>query len=153
MSAKAMRAEYEKVMSNAKVMAFTQVVHRHPDVSLKDLADFAVDIGVGGLTMREVLSLPKGGKGWNKRLAASSKKAIAAPKNVDTRSSAGREAHDDNILSYLKSNKRWVSSSEVSEAVGGTSLQARRSLNRLIERGEVDCKGRARGAKYRCIKG
>lgn len=150
MSAKAMRAEYDKVMSGAKVMAFTQVVHRHPDVSLKDLADFAMDIGVGSLTVGEILSLPKGGKGWNKRLAASSKKAIAAPRVVNMRSAAEREAHDDNVLSYLKSNKRWVSSSEVSNAVGGTTDQSRQSLNRLIERGSVEYKGRTHGTKYRC---
>lgn len=150
MSAKAMRAEYEKVMSNAKVMAFTQVVHRYPGVSLKDFADFAMDIGAGNVTVGEILSLPKSAREWHERLTASSKKAIAAPRAVNMRSVAGREAHDGNVLSYLKSSKRWVSSSEVSDAVGGTPDQARQSLNRLIERGSVEYKGRTQGTKYRC---
>lgn len=153
MSAERMRAEYNAAMNNAKIMAFTQVIHRHPEVSLHEMVNFASEVGLKDLTIGELSSLPKDGKGWTKRLAPTSKKALPPPKNVDTRSAGGRAIHDARILSCLKSARKWISSSDVSDAVGGTTMQARQSLNRLIERDLVEYKGRARGTKYRYLRG
>lgn len=158
MSAESMRAEYNAAMNNAKIMAFTQVIHRHPEVSIKEMVDFADEVGLKDLTIGELRSLPKDGKGWTKRLALpkSGAKALSSAKAdrpaVNTRTAEGRKDHDNSVLSYLKGYKRWASSVQVSEVVGGTTKQARQSLNRLIEQGLVMYKGRTHGTRYRFIK-
>lgn len=71
-------------------------------------------------------------------------------RGLETRSEAGRAAYDARVQAYLKSRRgEWVTSREVIERVGGTALQVRASLNRLIEGGLVTFQGRARGTRYR----
>jgi hypothetical protein len=41
-----------------------------------------------------------------------------------------------------------VSAGDVRRQVGGTPLQARAALNRLIEAGKLNYTGRARGTRY-----
>lgn len=64
-----MSDEYNVAMENAKLMAFSQVVGRHKDASLTDLAKFAKRVGVGGLTIGEVLELPKNDEQWRAKFA------------------------------------------------------------------------------------
>lgn len=158
MSAENMRAEYKAAMNNAKIMAFTQVIHRHPEVSLHEMVNFASEVGLKDLTIGELSSLPKDGKDWVKRLALpqSGAKALSSAKAerpaVNTRTAEGRKDHDSSVLSYLKGYKGWASSVQVSEVVGGTTMQARQSLNRLIEQGLVEYKGRTQSTRYRFVK-
>ncbi len=68
---------------------------------------------------------------------------------VNTRTAEGRAAYDKAIhdaLSELGGGP--VSGPEVKAKVGGTSLQVRTALNRLIEAGVVTFTGKARGTRY-----
>jgi predicted ArsR family transcriptional regulator len=48
----------------------------------------------------------------------------------------------------VKTSSTPVSAQQVRAQVGGTPLQARKALNRLIEDGRLSFKGKARATKY-----
>ncbi len=72
----------------------------------------------------------------------------AAPAAVNTRTAAGRQAYDDAMLEALKVEEAPVSAAKLIAKVGGTKLQARMALNRLIDAKKVVWTGKARGTKY-----
>ena len=63
---------------------------------------------------------------------------------------AGRAAFAGAILDALGGGP--VSGAQVKAKVGGTSLQVRTAMNRLIESDKVTFEGRARGTKYSLAK-
>lgn len=69
-------------------------------------------------------------------------------KAVDTRTPAGREAYDQAVLEALKTVGKAAAAPDLSAHVGGTPLQIRTALARLIERGLVTWTGQARGTRY-----
>jgi hypothetical protein len=92
-------------------------------------------------------------KGKAKEKEAGEKEAAPAKrgggsKAVDTRTPAGREAYDQSVLDALKAAGKDVAAPDLSKVVGGTPLQIRTALARLIERGAVKWTGQARGTRY-----
>jgi hypothetical protein len=84
---------------------------------------------------------------------ASPSAAKAAPKasrggNVNTRSRAGREAYEQAVFNVLNSSKGKVAAADIRSKVGGTPMQARAALNRLIEDRRVSYEGKARATRY-----
>lgn len=148
-----MKAEYNAAIQNAKVMAFSQVVSRYSDINLKELADFAGEIGVQHLTLGELADLPRSAEGWRKKLSLVPpvKRKALAP-SVNTRSVKGREEYKKSVYKFLQDQNVWLPAADVAASCGGTSLQVRKALNSLIEDGIVDYKGRARGTRYRAVK-
>jgi hypothetical protein len=70
--------------------------------------------------------------------------------SVNTRTPEGREAYDEAILVFLKARKgHWMRAGEIREACGGTALQARTALARLIEEEKITYQGRARATEYK----
>lgn len=88
--------------------------------------------------------------GGGKESGGSSKRGGAA-KGVDTRTPAGREAYDTSMLNALKQVGKAAAAPELAAIVGGTPLQIRTSLARLIERGLVNWTGQARGTRYTLV--
>ena len=88
--------------------------------------------------------------------AAPKKPAAKAPsaastgggKNVNTRTPEGRAAYDVAVLDAVTASKKPIGSSKLRKAIGGTPLQLRTALNRLIEAGKVTYQGKARATKY-----
>lgn len=70
---------------------------------------------------------------------------------VDTRTPAGRDAYDQAMLDALKGADGPQAAPELSAVVGGTPLQVRTALARLIERGLVTWTGQARGTRYTAV--
>lgn len=70
---------------------------------------------------------------------------------VDTRTPAGRDAYDQGMLSALKNATGPQAAPDLSAVVGGTPLQVRTALARLIERGLVSWTGQARGTRYTAV--
>lgn len=68
---------------------------------------------------------------------------------VDTRSPASRDAYDSKVLSVLKQKKSWMLAQEVRREAGGTPLQARTALGRLLAEGKIQSKGNARATVYK----
>ncbi|MDC0668471.1 hypothetical protein [Nannocystis radixulma] len=109
-----------------------------------------------GVPKALVAKAPAGRKG--RGAAAPAKEAPApAPKRggskatVDTRTPAGRDAYDQSMLNALKNAPGPQAAPDLSAVVGGTPLQVRTALARLIERGAVSWTGQARGTRYTAV--
>ena len=102
-----------------------------------------------------------GGKAPAPRAAAKtngapSSKAAAKPsaaggkgsKAVNTRTPEGRAKYDAAVYDAVAAAGQPVGSSKLRKSVGGTPLQLRTALNRLIEEGKVTYEGKARATRY-----
>ncbi|HEY0138002.1 MAG TPA: hypothetical protein VGB85_28145 [Nannocystis sp.] len=76
------------------------------------------------------------------------KQQKAAQAEVDTRTAEGRAAYDEAVLAALRAAGGPQSASELTAVAGGSPLQIRTALARLIETGTVNWSGRARGTRY-----
>jgi hypothetical protein len=76
------------------------------------------------------------------------KPAKAAQVDVDTRTAEGRAAYDTAVLAALRAATGPQSASDLTAVAGGSPLQIRTALARLIEAGSVRWSGRARGTRY-----
>lgn len=151
MTNKQLSQEYKNMMGAAAKMAFITAVRRNNEATLSEVAAMAEAEGLGHLTVGETF-FEEVDFGSNKALpAAKSTKKSKQAKSVaaDTRTPAARAEYDKSLLDSMKARGRWVSAQELRKNVGGTPLQARKALNRLIEQGVVKFKGKARATKYR----
>jgi hypothetical protein len=81
--------------------------------------------------------------------AAVVKAAPAAKKAaVDTRAAAGRAKYDETVLAASRGAKSKVKAADLRSKLGGTPLQIRAALHRLIEDGKIKAHGQARGTTY-----
>ncbi|WP_146156347.1 hypothetical protein [Enhygromyxa salina] len=78
-------------------------------------------------------------------------KAKPKAKPVNTRTPEGRRAYDAAVLSIVGEADRAIKAPEITAKVGGTALQVRKSLARLIELGKVTWEGKARGMRYSAV--
>jgi len=69
-------------------------------------------------------------------------------KAVNTRTPEGRGAYDEALFKALEASGAPTGAGALISKVGGTSLQARAGLARLIEAGRITWTGKARGTKY-----
>ena len=69
-------------------------------------------------------------------------------KAVNTRTAEGRTEYDEALFVAVKEHGGPVGAGALIAKVGGTSLQARAGLARLIETGRITWSGKARGTKY-----
>lgn len=75
-------------------------------------------------------------------------KAKVKTKSVNTRTPEGRKAYDAAVLAVVEESERPIKAPEITARVGGTALQVRKSLARLIDMGKVTWEGKARGMRY-----
>ncbi len=68
--------------------------------------------------------------------------------DVNTRTAAGRREYDNRVLAFVRDSEDAVSATEIRNHVGGTSLQVRKAVARLIETEQVTWQGKARGTRY-----
>lgn len=76
------------------------------------------------------------------------KTTSARSRAVNTRTAAGRDQYDATVLRVLRDAGDKVGAVEMRKQVGGTALQVRTALNRLIEAGAVTFEGKARATTY-----
>lgn len=104
---------------------------------------------------KPVAKAPAEAKSAKEPAAAPAKPAKAAAKpaeaetEVNTRTPAGREAFDQAVFEALKAIGGPAGAGEIQRRVGGTNMQVRSAVNRLIEAGQVTWTGKARGTRYR----
>ncbi len=142
--------EYKGMIEAAAKVAFITAVRRNHDVTLLQVAEMAKTESLDHLTIGEVF-FDKVDFGSNLALMpANGKKRKALPAEAaDTRTPAARVEYEKCLLELMKAEGKWVSAATLRKQVGGTSLQARKALNRLIEQDLVKFKGQARATKYR----
>ncbi len=73
------------------------------------------------------------------------------PDEVNTRTAAGRREYDARVLEFIRESDEAVSATEIRNHIGGTSLQVRKAVARLIETEQVTWQGKARGTRYSAI--
>jgi len=71
---------------------------------------------------------------------------------VNTRTPEGRAQYDETLFKALEAAGAPTGAGALIAKVGGTSLQARAALARLIEAGRITWSGKARGTKYSLVK-
>lgn len=86
---------------------------------------------------------PAEGKGKPGRRGAGGK-----AKAVNTRTAEGRAAYDESLFQAVQESGGPAGAGALIAKVGGSSLQARAGLARLIEAGRITWSGKARGTKY-----
>jgi hypothetical protein len=74
--------------------------------------------------------------------------ARTSAKAVNTRTKEGRVAYDKAVLDTVKGSESPIGATAIRKEVGGTPLQVRAALDRLIESGAVTYQGRARATRY-----
>ncbi|PRQ01338.1 hypothetical protein [Enhygromyxa salina] len=72
----------------------------------------------------------------------------AKSKAVNTRTPEGRRAYDAAVLAIVEAADHPIKAPEITTKVGGTALQVRKALARLIELNQVTWEGKARGMRY-----
>ncbi|KIG16731.1 hypothetical protein DB30_04204 [Enhygromyxa salina] len=70
---------------------------------------------------------------------------------VNTRTAAGRREYDQQVLAFVRDSDEAVSATEIRNHIGGTSLQVRKAVARLIEAEQVTWQGKARGTRYSAL--
>jgi len=138
----ALKAAVEK----AKREALIEHIAAHPALTLAELMGLGGDLGkiAGSLTIRDLTGGVSSKKSPTKRGGAAT-----TTKAVDTKTPAGRAAYDAAVLKALKAKRGEMSAPEIRAQCGGTPLQARASLDRLIADGKVSYMGKARAMRYR----
>lgn len=142
---KELGSEIDSLMGSAQQMAFVGVIRRNLTASLADVLKIAESRGLGHLTVGQVF--------FDEKMDKKPLKALPSPGSVNTKTVEARNDYEQKLLDALKGHKKqWLSAQTLRENVGGTPLQARKALNRLIERDLVKYKGNARATKYKIRK-
>ena len=145
---KQLNEEYKNMMGAASKVAFIAAVRRSLEASLAEVAEMAEAEGLGHLTVGEVFFGKKITFGVKALPPARQKGQVVDADGVSTKRPIDRTDYDQNLLDAL-SAKRWMSAQDLRKVAGGTPLQARKALNRLIETEKIKFKGKARATKYR----
>jgi hypothetical protein len=145
-------SDFERQFSNAIESAeravFIELIRDNPQLSLAEIAKLGKGRFEGllsSVTVGDIMGASKGRRGGRR---AEGRAVRGGKKHVDTRTRAGRDAYDEAILGVLQNASRPLRAPEITGEVGGSPLQARASLARLIDAGRVTWEGKARGTKY-----
>lgn len=143
--------EYKNMMGAASRVAFIAAVRRNLKASLAEVAEMAESEGLSHLTVGEVFFEKEVGFGTKALPSAKRKGQGVDAGGISTKRPVDRTGYDQNLLDAL-SSKKWMSAQDLRKVAGGTPLQARKALNRLIETEKIKYKGKARATKYRLPK-
>lgn len=116
-------------------------IRSKPDATLAEVLDLLRG-KYGGvaktITIGELIDVAGGANG----------RSVTPEGEVNTRTPTGRRRYDQAVLQVLKVSPTPLSAPQIRSRVGGTPLQTRTALNRLIESGKVGWTGKARGTRY-----
>jgi hypothetical protein len=134
---------------------FLELIRSHPEMTLAELSKLSKGQFSGLLSCVTVGEVIRGG--YEDEAAApaevptASSASSAPPDEVNTRTAAGRREYDARVLEFISDSEEAVSATEIRNYVGGTSLQVRKAVARLIETERVTWQGKARGTRYSVI--
>lgn len=158
-------SSFEREMSAAvkdvQRAVFLDLIRSHPEMTLAELSKLSKGQFaslLSSVTVGEVINA--GREGERARLAAAAGGGDLDLEeddddddgeesgDVNTRTAAGRREYDNRVLEFVRESDDAVSATEIRSHVGGTSLQVRKSVARLIETEQVTWHGKARGTRY-----
>jgi hypothetical protein len=150
--------EFNSAVEAVERDVFINLVCENPQLTLAELTKLGKgkfasllgsvsvgDIMEGGRPVRGTseTSQADGRKGGGK-----TKPSKGKARAVNTRTPEGRKAYDNAVLQVVKEAATPIKAPEITSKVGGTALQVRKALARLIETGAVTWEGKARGMRY-----
>lgn len=151
--------EFNSAVEAVEREVFINLVRENPQLTLAELtklgkgkfANLLDSVRVG-----DILDVGRHGVAVNGRSHKEDSQASGAfdasgrikTKPVNTRTPEGRGAYDEAVFAVVDGADRPIKAPEITAAVGGTALQVRKSLARLIEQGKVTWDGKARGMRY-----
>jgi hypothetical protein len=134
---------------------FLELIRSHPEMTLAELSKLSKGQFSGLLSSVTVGEVINAGHEFERSgiVAAPSMSGDPAevPDEVNTRTAAGRREYDARVLEFIMESDDAVSATEIRNHVGGTSLQVRKAVARLIETERVTWQGKARGTRYSAI--
>jgi hypothetical protein len=151
--------EFNSAVEAVERDVFINLVCENPQLTLAELtklgkgkfASLLSTVSVGDI----IEAGGNGGKSASEAKPAKAKaktnKGKAKTKAVNTRTPEGRRAYDAAVFSIVEQADRPIKAPEITAVVGGTALQVRKSLARLIELGKVTWEGKARGMRYSAV--
>ncbi len=168
---------FRSAVANAERDVLIAQIRANPQMTLSELGKLTSgELGplLKGLTIGDLIAAAGGAPAPVSKAAPKAAKAPkAAPKSrgrkaqapkakaakpaksadVETRTATGRARYDESVLAAIKGFGKPMSAEELRASVGGTPLQARASLARLINAGTITWEGKARGTRYSLVKG
>ena len=143
-SLKQLEKDFAKSLASREKELFLDTLLAHTDLSLVQLASLAKSQCrelADQTTIEDLLRYATPG-------SRREKTAVSRHGAVSTRTAADRRDFDAQVLAFVTACTEPCTATEVRESLGGTPLQVRRALNRLIERGDLTYLGQARGTRY-----
>lgn len=101
-----------------------------------------------GKSVEAIVDWAMGGASGPRKATKASNSGRVTGKLVNTRTKEGRVAYDQSVLDTVKQAPSPIGATAIRQEVGGTPLQVRAALDRLIESGAVSYQGRARATRY-----
>jgi hypothetical protein len=167
-------SSFEREMSAAvkdvERAVFLELIRSHPEMTLAELSKLSKGQFAGLLSSVTVGEVIRAGLEFDRASSpglqrGSRPSAGAGPSDdddddddddgsdeeVNTRTAVGRREYDTRVLEFIQESEEPVSATEIRSAIGGTSLQVRKAVARLIETEKVTWQGKARGTRYSAI--
>lgn len=148
-------SSFEREMSAAvrdvQRSVFLELIRSHPEMTLAELSKLSKGQFASLLSSVTVGEVINAGRNPERSLVAASGSSTEAPDDVNTRTAAGRREYDARVLEFIQESEDPVSATEIRNHVGGTSLQVRKAVARLIETERVTWQGKARGTRYSAL--
>jgi hypothetical protein len=141
--------EFSAAVESAERNVLIDLIRSRPEMSLADIGKLTKGRFSGLMTTVTIGDLIRGAVPGSARAAKNGTRNQGVSAGaVDTRTPSARKRYDDAVLRAVKASTSPVSAQDVRSRVGGTPLQARKALNRLIEGGRRAFQGKARATKY-----
>lgn len=130
---------FNQSVDDFKRQAFINVITQRPQATIEELYELAKKQDLCDLTIGDVMGMP----------VSSKKKKTNTQKNVDVRTANGRSNYDEKVLECVKNAQgEYISARAIREKIGGTPLQVRKALGRLVDKQEIAQHGNARATRY-----
>ena len=141
-----LKSQFTAAIDSGTRAATIQALLDNPGTTLAELRKFRDSDAAGqhfaNITLDEILGV----KPKTKRTRASTQTS-----GVDTRTLDGRAEYDKAVLKVVRKSREPIGAAEICAVAGGSPLQVRVALARLIADGRVTWTGKARGTKYEAV--
>lgn len=149
--------EFNSAVEAVERDVFINLVCENPQLTLAELTKLGKGKFANLLSTVSVGDIIQGGRGGVRFADEADDDRVGKVKNgksklktkpVNTRTPEGRKAYDAAVLAVVAESDRPIKAPEITSRVGGTALQVRKSLARLIDLGKITWEGKARGMRY-----
>ena len=141
-----LKSQFTASIDSGTRAATIQALLDNPGTTLAELRKFRDSDATGqhfsSITLDEILGV----KPKVKRA-----RAATTTSGVDTRTPDGRAEYDKAVLKAVRKSREPIGAADICAVAGGSPLQVRVALARLIADGQVAWTGKARGTKYEVV--